>query len=560
MSTLLNALANQPVVALFLVLGSGYLVGNLKFFGFQLGPATGVLLGALVLGHFEIAVPTNTLALGFVFFIYCVGLQAGPQFFGAFREEGGKYLLLALFVALSAVGLAAFIGNVLGLAPGYTAGLLAGALTSTPTLVAAQDALTAGMADLPDAFPIEEAATNLTASYAITYLVGLIGMGVLVNALPRILHIDLPAEAAKLARLRDSGRSGNREPTRRSRSNLPILRVYRVERDDLVSGTTTQAEFLERTGCLMARIKRGDTIREPGEPFALEPGDLVSVGGRPTRQGQAGALLGPEVVDRELLEQHPETRNIIVTRVDAIRRTPAQLGITESNGLFLSEIKRAGIDVPLSLDLRLQKGDALMVTGGEAGVEQLIRDLGQAERPLHETDLVTFAFGIAVGLVVGSFAVRIGSVSVGLGLAGGLLLTGLIIGFLRTSYPNLGRVPLAARWIFMELGLMFFMAGVGVRAGGGIVEALRESGPMLVGAGLLVTTLPVLSGFAFGQLVLRLHPVILLGALTGATTSTPALGIVTRMAGNPLPSLGYAGTYTFANVFLAVAGGVLIRV
>ena len=99
-----------------------------------------------------------------------------------------------------------------------------------------------------------------------------------------------------------------------------------------------------------------------------------------------------------------------------------------------------------------------------------------------------------------------------------------------------------------------------MRAGGGIAEALRESGPMLIGAGLLVTTLPVLSGFAFGQLVLRLHPVILLGALTGATTSTPALGIVTRMAGNPLPSLGYAGTYTFANVFLAVAGGVLIRV
>jgi putative transport protein len=555
----LSALGNHPNVALFLVLGFGYLVGKIKAFGFELGPSTGVLLGALVLGHFQIGVPRETLSLGFIFFIYCVGLQAGPQFFGAFREEGGKYLLLALFVALLAVGLAAFLGDQLGLAPGYTAGLMAGALTSTPTLVAAQDAIAAGMADLPEAFPIDEAATNLTASYAITYLFGLIGVGVLANALPRVLRIDLPAEAAKLARLRDTGGRDDHESERWSRANLPILRVYRLERDDPAEQSMSQAEFLERTGCYVARIKRDDTVRETEDPFYLELGDLVCVGGRRTQQASAAALLGPEVVDRELLEQRHETRSIIVTRPSAIGCTPAELGITETNGLFLSEIKRAGMEVPPSLDLTLQKSDVLVVTGPEPSMEQLVRDLGQAERPIHETDLVTFAFGIAAGLVVGSFAVRVGTVPVGLGQAGGLLLVGLIIGFMRSSYPNLGRVPLAARWIFMELGLMFFMAGVGVQAGGEIVEALSESGLVLVGAGVLVTTLPVLLGFAFGHFVLRLHPVILLGALTGATTSTPALSVVVRMAGNSLPSLGYAGTYTFANVFLALAGGLLIR-
>jgi putative transport protein len=172
---------------------------------------------------------------------------------------------------------------------------------------------------------------------------------------------------------------------------------------------------------------------------------------------------------------------------------------------------------------------------------------------------VTFAFGIAAGIAVGAVAVRVGNLSLGLGLSGGLLFSGLTVGSLRTKYPDFGRVPLAARWVFMELGLMFFMAGVGIRAGDGILVALRSAGPTLVLAGAVVTTLPVLLGFAFGRYALRLHPVILLGALTGAATSTPALRAVTQQAGSPLPSVGYAGTYAFASVILAVTGGLLVR-
>jgi putative transport protein len=278
-----------------------------------------------------------------------------------------------------------------------------------------------------------------------------------------------------------------------------------------------------------------------------------------SEQGRARELLGPEVGDAELLEVRPETRSLVITRRQAVGRTPAELGIVEIHLLFLSAISRAGVELPPSPDLKLQKGDVLTVTGNGLQLEELVRNLGHAERSIHETDLVTFAFGIAAGIAIGLFSVQIGTVSVGLGLAGGLLLAGLLIGLLRTQVPNFGRVPPAARWVFMELGLMFFMAGVGVRAGGGIVAAFSDAGPELVVAGMVVTTLPVLLGFAFGHYVLRLHPVILMGALTGATTNTTALGVVTQLAGSPLPSLGYAGTYAVANVILALAGGLLIR-
>ncbi len=146
----------------------------------------------------------------------------------------------------------------------------------------------------------------------------------------------------------------------------------------------------------------------------------------------------------------------------------------------------------------------------------------------------------------------------GFGSAGGLLAAGLVIGYLRAIRPTFGRVPSAARWVFMELGLLVFMAGVGLRAGSGILDTLATSGPSLFVAGILVTSVPVLAGFVFGRWVLRINPVLLMGAITGSMTSGAALSIVTREAGNSLPALGYTGAYAFANVLLTVAGSIIL--
>ena len=154
--------------------------------------------------------------------------------------------------------------------------------------------------------------------------------------------------------------------------------------------------------------------------------------------------------------------------------------------------------------------------------------MGHVERPTEQTDLVTFALGITVGLLIGTWTVAVGGISVGLGTAGGLLASGLVIGYLRALHPTFGRVPDAARWIFMELGLMMFMAGVGLRAGSGILDTLAQSGLALVLAGIAVTVLPVAAGYLFGRHVLGLNPVLLLGAITGSMTSGASLSIVTE--------------------------------
>jgi len=171
---------------------------------------------------------------------------------------------------------------------------------------------------------------------------------------------------------------------------------------------------------------------------------------------------------------------------------------------------------------------------------------------------VTFSLGIAVGLLVGTWSVTVAGVSVGLGTAGGLLAAGLVIGYLRALHPRFGRVPGAARWVFMELGLMMFMAGVGLRAGSGILETLAQSGLSLLVAGIVVTSIPVAVGYVFGRGVLGINPVLLLGAITGSMTSGVSLSIVTAEARSVVPSLGYTGAYAFANVLLTVAGSVIL--
>jgi putative transport protein len=138
------------------------------------------------------------------------------------------------------------------------------------------------------------------------------------------------------------------------------------------------------------------------------------------------------------------------------------------------------------------------------------------------------------------------------------LAAGLTIGFLRSIHPTFGRMPSAARYIFMELGLLFFMVGVGLRAGRGIIEALTTAGPLLFLAGVLTTVLPVVIGYFVGRKILRINPVLLLGGITGSMTSGACLSIVSKEAKSPIPALGYTGAYAFANVLLTVAGSIIL--
>ncbi len=554
MLDLLDSFFRDNVVGMvFTVLGLGYLVGRLSFKGFDLGSVSGVLFVGLVFGHFGYTFPATTQSIGFVLFIFSVGLQAGPSFFSVLRQDGARYFTLALLIGGTGFGLAWTFAKLMDLAPGAAAGLLAGGLTSSPTLAAAQDAVRGGQVPVPEGFTSEQVMTNVTTAYAITYIFGLVGLIVIIRLLPRALGIDLRAEAARL----ETGRTGAVED--RAYGVLGIqVRAFRMTNDQVAGMTVRDLHERYPGGATFEKIRRDGQFIDVDLDTELQVGDEVCAVGRMDAFVSHRGDLGEEIYDAELLDVPVETCRVVALRSKLTRlEFTAEQGVANA-GCFLGRLVRNGVDVPHGDKITVLPGDVLHVTGPRMRLEKVGANLGHIERESEQTDLITFALGIAVGLAIGTLTVTIGGVSVGLGSAGGLLATGLVIGYLRALHPTFGRLPAAARWIFMELGLLLFMAGVGLRAGSGIVETVLDAGPSMFLAGLVVTVVPVLLGYWFGTKVLRINPVLLLGAITGSMTSGASLSVVTQAADSQMPALGYTGAYAFANVMLTIAGALIL--
>jgi len=550
---LLELLHTQTLVVLFVVLGFGYLVGRVGWGGFTLGPVAGVLFAGLVFGHFGFHVNEAAQTFGFAMFIFCVGFQAGPRFVDVMVEDGLKYLSLALVVATTGFVLAAVLGRLLELQPGATAGLLAGALTTTPTLAAAQDAIQSGLAAVPEGWTVDQVVTNIGTGYAITYLFGVIGLILLIRFLPVMLGTDLAEEAAKLE---------TADPKEANGQRLLVMRSYRVDRvgpDSTFDKALGELDLRHWNARLVKARRHGEFLTLDANTM-IEPGDEIAVLGRNEWFVEHGRGIGEEIFDDELLSSPLVIAQVVVTKPELIGKSAEDIRNWRRFNVIILGMRRMRVELPRSPDLVFKRGDVITFSGPEEEVDIIAEAVGDVEQDVVETDLFTFALGIVVGLIIGSFAVTIGGVSLTLGAAGGLLISGLTVGFLRSIRPTFGRVPSSALWLLMELGLLMFMAGVGLNAGSGIIETLQDAGVQLILAGIVVTVIPVLVTYAFGRLVLRMNPALLLGGITGGMTSGACLNVLTAASRSTVPALGYTGAYAFANVILTLAGSLILLV
>jgi putative transport protein len=235
------------------------------------------------------------------------------------------------------------------------------------------------------------------------------------------------------------------------------------------------------------------------------------------------------------------------------------MNFTVEDHCMLLRLTRAGMDLPRRPDMQIRRGDILIFSGTKYHLQALAGRIGFAESRWHETDMMTFAFGIALGLLIGIPSITLYGTSIGLGSAGGVLVSGIIFGMLHSRNILVGNLPPAARNILMELGLLLFMTGVAVNAGTTIVETFLGAGVKLVLCGTAVTIVPVLVCFLTGRYLLRMNPALLMGAVTGSMTSSGALQQINKSAQSTLPTLGYVGAYAFANVILTIAGSIVMR-
>jgi len=264
----------------------------------------------------------------------------------------------------------------------------------------------------------------------------------------------------------------------------------------------------------------------------------------------------------ESLSFPTRSADIVLTNPKLVGHTlhqiKAALTDTERMGCFLTGITRQGLNLPLLPETVLRRGDLISLTGRAASVEALAAQLGRIRELSYRSDIALHALGLVAGSLVGLLSTHIGMIPVELGIGGGVLLAGLLIGWYNSRHPELGAMPAAAQWAFSEFGLTAFGAVVGLLAGPAALLAIKEQGFALLVAGALVTLIPPLVTLFFGRYVLRLHPMILFGALAGAQTEAASMNKIIEQSGSNTPVIGFTVCYAVSNVLLAVCGPIII--
>jgi putative transport protein len=536
-------------LAFFLVLGVGYLIGNIRLGTITLGSVAGVLFAGLIFGYFGFKISSSAQMVGFSLFIFSVGYQAGPGFVAVLKQDGLKYFALAVVVATTGFAMAAAWAYFLSLPPGMSAGLLSGGLTSSPTLAAAQDAVQSGTVVLKEGWTQEQLIKNMSMGYAVTYIFGLVGLIMVIQYLPGFLGVDLAEEARAFAKEEASGGVALPENV--------VLRTYRITDPAIETLSLDELRKMYWDKRSVIKVKRGEKFY-PVDENGLKVGDIIEVLGPRKYFAEKISKVAEEIVPEWTAENVQDTAQVIVENADVIGHTFAEVAAHRRFGLMVMELRRNGKRIEVTPETVLEKNDVITVMGPPHQIEAMSEYVGHLERESAETDMVTLAFGIVIGLFLGTLSVTLGGVSIGLGSAGGLLVSGLFIGYRRSIRPTFGQLPEATRWFLMEFGLLLFMAGVGMRAGSGILDTIAENGALLIAAGITVTIIPIFVGYFVGSKLLKISPALIFGAITGAMTSGAALSVVIKEAKSPVPALGYTGTYAFANVLLVIAGSLIM--
>ena len=338
------------------------------------------------------------------------------------------------------------------------------------------------------------------------------------------------------------------------------LRAYRVTNDEAVGKTVHELEGMFPARVVVDKIKRDNQVMDPRREMIIRSGDIVAIVGDRSQFLNADRMIGPEVADKDIVNIIGEILDVCVLNRDAVGKTLGDISAKHGQGCFLRKLTRQGHELPLAKNTVLHNCDILHIAGAKKDVDKFVTYIGYPERPTMATDLVTVGAGCVFGTLLGLVAVKIAGIPLTLGVGGGVLISGLVFGWLRSIHPTFGQIPNSAQWLLTDMGLNIFIACVGLIAGPKAISALQATGGTLFLAGVIVTLVPHITGIAFGRLVLKMNPVLLLGGLTGSGTVTPALNALKEESGSSAPAIGYTVCYAFGNVILTIWGSLIINV
>jgi putative transport protein len=577
----LRALVAAPAsdagaILIFMAVASlGLAIGSVRVRGVNFGVA-GVLFAGLLFGHLGFRVEPAALnflrEFGLILFVYSVGLSIGPGFFSAFRAYGLRLnLLAAAVVGLGVITtlLIAWLGNVnLPVA----VGLMTGATTNTPSLAAATEALRNPASDEPVQLDRARAAVAQVApdlaeklppadlqrellklpglGYAVAYPFGIVGVILVLAVLQAIVRVDPKQDAAEIA----------------ERLQTPPLErtTLRVTNRNLGGRRIDEIPALATLHVVVSRVQRGGEVFLGRPDFILAEGDVLLVVGRADHLEELRLIVGePAGIDLLDVPSDITYRWVVVTRPKVVGRSLADLALGRRHGVQVTRLRRGEVELPPDDAWHLALGDQLRVVGLPAALDAVAHEVGDEPRQLETTDLVPIFIGIALGVILGSvpFPVPGLPTPLRLGLAAGPLLVALAVTRFERIGPLIPYVPRPASILLRDLGIVLFLACVGLRSGDRFVETLTQGdGLKWLGLAALITAVPLLIVGLVGCLVLRMHYTAVAGVLVGSLTSPPGLAYANATAGSEVPAVAYATVYPMVMILRVLAAQMLLLV
>ena len=560
MEQIAATLHKLPELSLFLSILLGHFIGRFHFKGVGFGTVVGTLIAGIIIGI--IAKPQLPELLRWAFFylfLFSIGYSIGPQFFGSLRRETLPQVALAVIISVN--GLATVIGKsvLFDFDEGVAVGLLSGGMTQSAALGTGLSAIS----ELPISAELKATlSANAPLADAITYGFGDLGLILFLTAIgPWLMKSDLKQEARAL----EQQMSGGATKTAVFSDVLFAFRAYRLER--LAGVTVGELEERYASGRLaVQRVRRGGDVLEVSAGLALVQDDEIVVSGRRGALSAFERDAGPELDDPELLAIPLKTAVVVVTNKHAHGKTLAVLAADQqlARGVYLESIQRGEVMLPARPWTVVERGDILHIVGAPEDVERAGAHIGFVEKDLARTDLAFLAGGISLGIVFGLLKFNVGDIPLGLGTAGSILVIGLLAGWARSRYPVFGSIPEPAQRLLADIGLIVFIAIVGLHAGPHAVEAYEKSGgayfASIFFAGMVVTMMPIAVGAIFARKVFNMNPLMVLGAIAGAQTCTPGLNALRDASGSNIGSLAYTVPYAIGNILLTVWGPVVVAI
>lgn len=550
--------AANPFILLFFVVGSAVLLGKATIKGYGLGMvASAIVVGATVAAlastyGVKLGLDNFTKSLFYYLFMYGVGLRVGPSFINSLKGDGLKFTFLALFCSVLGLFGAVFFTKLWDLPGGAAGGILAGSMTMSAAIGSAEEAVRQGVFPLAEGQKFEDISGMIALSYGLTYIWGTVGIILICKYLPRWWGIDAKAAAKKyeeefgVPNVDDAGLTGYRPLS---------LRAYKLTNKE-VAGWTVRKFLQKYPQYKVMNVVRGDEPLGGPDDLVFQMGDVIALGGRLESITENMGLIGPEVPHAKALNIPIDQAEILVLNKELEGKELQELRTADFAGqLALSRIERGGVPIPIGLNLKLQRFDVLFVAGLKGAVETLATLAGKVARPSTATDLLTLSLGMVLGFLIGAITFPIAGSKVGLGNAGGLLVSGVIVSSVVSRLRFFGNTPNAARNILEDLGLLVFIAIVGINAGAGLLSQLSGKVALFIFiAGFICTTIPPILVWAIGYHWMKINPAVLMGGVAGARSHSGPAREASKEIGSSVPWIGFPVGYAVSGVLLTVFG------